>query len=95
MIVWGVTKVTLNQSKCIFGATKLTFLARIISADEVNPEAIIRNKVKLQRFLDMVNYLGKFFPHLFDGYALLRALLNKGTGFLMQKPLSNAFERLK
>ncbi|CAB4033003.1 retrotransposon-like family member retr-1 [Paramuricea clavata] len=95
----------LNHAKCIFGATELTFLGHIMSADGVKPdprkiEAITKMPVptspaELQRFLGMVNYLGKFIPNLSDETAPLRALLKKGTEFLMQKPQIDAFEKLK
>ena len=95
----------LNHAKCIFGATELTFLGHIMSADGVKPdprkiEAITKmplptSPAELQRFLGMVNYLGKFIPNLSDETAPLRALLKKGTEFLMQKPQIDAFEKLK
>lgn len=76
-----------------------------MSADGVKPdprkiEAITKmpiptNTAELQRFLGMVNYLGKFIPRLSDETAPLRALLKKGTEFLMQKPQIDAFEKLK
>ena len=52
-------------------------------------------KVVLQRFVGMVNYLGKFIPNLSDETAPLRALLRNETEFLMQKPQLDSFEKLK
>ena len=95
----------LNQSKCLFGVSELTFLGHVMSAEGVKPdpkkiEAITAmpaptTKVELQRFLGMVNYLGKFIPNLSDETAPLRALLKNETEFLMQKPQLHAFEKLK
>ena len=95
----------LNQSKCLFGVTELTFLGHVMSAEGVKPdpkkiEAITAmpvptTKVELQRFLGMVNYLGKFIPNLSDETAPLRALLRNETEFLMQKPQLDSFEKLK
>ncbi len=76
-----------------------------MSADGMKPdprkiEAITKmpvptSRAELQRFLGMVNYLGKFIPNLSDETAPLRALLKKGTEFLTQKPQIDAFEKLK
>ena len=41
---------------------------------------------KLQRFLGMVNYPGKFIPNLAEITAPLRALLKKDVAFNLQKP---------
>ena len=95
----------LDQSKCLFGVTELTFIGHVISAEGVklDPkkiEAITAmpvptTKVVLQRFLGMVNYLGKFIPNPSDKTAPLRALLRNETEFLMQKPQLDSFEKLK
>ena len=95
----------LNHTKCTFGATELTFLGHIMSADGMKPdprkiEAITKMPIptspaELQRFLGMVNYLGKFIPNLSDETAPLRALLKKRTEFLTQKLQIDAFEKLK
>ena len=95
----------LNKDKCTFGARELTFLGHIISAEGVKPdprkvEAITKmpiptNKTELQRFMGMVNYLGKFIPRLSDETAPLRELLKKDVEFVMLKPQKNAFQRLQ
>ena len=95
----------LNKAKCVFRSTELTFLGHIISAAGVKPDLrnieaitkmpILTNKAELQRFLGMVNYLGKFFPRLSDETAPLRELLKKAVKFLMQKPQKDAFKRLQ
>ena len=64
----------LNKSKCVFSAAEISFLGHIISVDglKVDPgkcDAIINmpipnNKTELQRFLGMINYVGKFIPNL-------------------------------
>ena len=95
----------LNKDKCTFGARELTFLGHIISAEGVKPdprkvEAITKmpiptNKPELQRFMGMVNYLGKFIPRLSDETAPLRELLKKDVEFVMLKPQKNTFQRLQ
>ena len=62
--------VTLNQEKCQFGKSTLSFLGHIVSADGVSADpnkirAVINMKTptsttELRRFLGMVNQLGKF-----------------------------------
>ena len=60
----------LNKDKCIFGAKELPFLGHVMSQDGVKPDPrkveeitelpVPTSKVELQRFLGLVNYLGKF-----------------------------------
>ena len=52
-------------------------------------------KVELQRFLGMINYLGKFIPNLATITAPLRELLLKDICFVMKNPQIDAFEKLK
>ena len=64
----------LNLSKCQFEMTELDFLRHTLSANGIEPdfrkiEAILEmpnptNVKELQRFLGMINYLGKFIPKL-------------------------------
>ena len=95
----------LNQSKCLFGVSELTFLGHVMSAEGVKSDPkkietitgmlVSTTKVELQRFLGMLNYLGKFIPNLSDETAPLRALLKNEREFLMQKLQLDSFEKLK
>jgi hypothetical protein len=77
----------LNKSKCIFGATEVTFLGHKLSTKGLHPDPervkAIRNmpepetKADLQRFLGMVAYLSKFIPHISDETLILRELITK------------------
>ena len=49
----------------------------------------------LQRFLGMINYLGKFIPNLAEHATPLRNLLKKDVVFKLQKPQFDAIENLK
>lgn len=81
----------LNLSKCIFGATSLTFLGHTLSNEGVTPdpakvEAIInmpipKSKTDLQRFMGMVTYLGIFIPNLSQITSPLRDMLKKNVIF--------------
>ena len=75
----------LNPKKCQFRAQEITFLGDKITNNGVLPdpkkvEAISNMsrpecKVELQRYLGMVNYLGKFVPNLSSKTVALRSLL--------------------
>ncbi|XP_064468672.1 uncharacterized protein K02A2.6-like [Ornithodoros turicata] len=68
--------VTLNKDKCVFGVQRVKFLGHIIDQEGIHPDdtkvkAIQDMKpptslAELKSFLGMVNYLGKFIPHLAD-----------------------------
>ena len=95
----------LNKSKCVFSAAEISFLGHIISVDglKVDPgkcDAIINmpipnNKTELQRFLGIINYVGKFIPNLSNITEPLRVLLEKEVEFFMDKPQFEAVEHLK
>ena len=95
----------LNKSKCSFGVSEVSFLGHLISESgiKVDPkkvEAITHmpipsNKTELQRFLGMINYLGKFIPNLAQETAPLRLLLKKETMYVMQGPQIEAIKKLK
>ena len=53
------------------------------------------SKVELQRFLGMINYLGKFLPNLAEETSPLRLLLKKDNEFMMDEPQVDSVDRLK
>ena len=95
----------LNKSKCVFSVPELTFLGHVISKDgiKVDPKkveavsnmALPTNKVELQRFLVMINYLGKFIPNLSEVTYPLRILLEKDNEFKIQQPQIDTINKLK
>ena len=84
----------MNKEKCVFAAEEVKFLGHIITAEGVKSDpdkvkAIVemetpQTKVELQRFLGMINYLGKFVPNLSEKTAPLRELLKKDIDFVME-----------
>ena len=95
----------LRKDKCQFDKTSLTFLGHKISADGIQPDnakitaitdyPLPTNVKELQRFLGMVNYLGKFIPNLSKETEPLRRLLEKDIEWHMDKPQTDAFNNLK
>ena len=77
----------LQKEKCEIAVPELTFLGDKISASGLKPdpkkvEAILklerpRDKQELQRFLGMINYLGRFIPDLSVKTMPLRAFLDQ------------------
>ena len=85
--------------------TEITFLGHLISADGIKRdprkiEAILKmptptSKTELQRFLEMINYLGKFLPNLSKETAPLRQLLEKDVQWRFEQPHETAINTLK
>ena len=89
----------------MFAAQEVKFLGHIMSAEGIksDPDKVRAitdmnmpsSKVELQRFLGMINYLGKFVKNLAKETAPLRLLLKKENEFVMDKPQVEAVKRLK
>lgn len=77
--------VLLNTSKCVFGATEVTFLGYQISAagtkpleskvQAINEFPVPKTVKQLRRFLGMLNFYRRFLPHSASIQAPLNALL--------------------
>ena len=97
--------VKLNFPKCKFEATEVSYLGHNLSEAGVKPDpskvaAILQmpeptNKSELQRFLGMINYLGKFLPNLASVSAPLRSLLENDIEWAFEKPQRKSFNELK
>ena len=95
----------LNKTKCQIRKQSIAFFEHIISSEgiKIDPsktEAITkmplpRSVNEVQRFLSMVNYLGKFIPNLTEHITPLRNLLKKDVVFKLQRPELDAIENLK
>ena len=96
---------TLNPEKCEFSRTELKFLGHIIDgsgirADPDKTSAIHlmkppENVPELQRFMGMVNQLGKFSPNLATLTQPLRELLSKGNTWIWGPSQEQAFAQVK
>ena len=95
---------TLND-KCEFSRSSNRLLAHIIDSSglHVDPQkttAVTQFPVPsdvagIQRFMGMVNHLGKFIPHLADFSDPLRQLLRKDSVWVWGEPQQKAFEQIK
>ena len=95
----------LNKNKCQFRKNTIVFLGHIISSEgiRVDPSktyaitkmSIPQSLTELERFLGMVNYLGKFIPNLAEVTAPFQVLLKKDIVFNLQKSQLDAIEKLK
>ncbi|KAK7093228.1 hypothetical protein V1264_007018 [Littorina saxatilis] len=95
----------LNEDKCEYKKTELKFLGHVISENGVRPdeskvEAIVKmkepeNVEELRRYLGMVNYLGRYVPHLSTVLQPLNSLLVKETAWLWGHAQVSAFTRVK
>nr|XP_037270156.1 uncharacterized protein LOC119161741 [Rhipicephalus microplus] len=80
---------TLNQDKCRFGVSEVSFLGVIVSAQGIKPSPAKVEAIKameaptdiagVRQLLRMVNHLARFLPCISEVTALIRALLNKSA----------------
>ena len=95
----------LNKTKCQIRKQSIVFLGHIILSEgiKIDPSKtgaitktpLPRSVNKLQRFLGMVNYLGKFILNPAEHSTPLRNLLKKVVVFKLQEPQLDAIENLK
>ena len=95
---------TLND-KCEFSRPSIRFLAHIIDSSELHADpqkttavtqfAVPSDVAGIQRFMGMVNHLGKFIPRLADLSDPLRQLLCKDSVWVWGEPQQKAFEQIK
>ena len=95
----------LNPKKCRFRVPEITYVGHVFTASGLKPDpqktAAIsempapEDVLSLQRFLGMVNYLGKFIPDLSELSAPLRDLVKKDTAWAWFPQHQNAFDVLK
>ncbi|XP_049524062.1 uncharacterized protein K02A2.6-like [Dermacentor silvarum] len=97
--------VTLNAAKCTFGVSSVRFLGVVVGANGITPDpekvaAIQRMPAPqdvhgVQRFLGMLNHVGRFLPGLSQTTAPIRSLLNKLAAWTWGPAQASAFEKLK
>ncbi len=95
---------TLNE-KCEFSKHSIKFLGHVIDAAGIHADKgkttaiaeypVPSNITELQRFMGMVNQLGKFVPGLAEINEPLRQLLRKDTTWYWGKAQQSSFQRVK
>ena len=95
----------LNRGKCELGVKKLVFVGdvlteRVVQPDERKVSAIVNmprpcSNVEVQRFLGMVNYLGKFVYNLSTKIGKLRIQLDKTVELQWGPEQERAWQDLK
>ena len=96
---------TLNKAKCRFGVSGMKYLRHWKENAEVKPDEdkvrainempVPEDKKALQRFLGLVNYVGKFIPNLSDENAVIRQLVMKSNEFSWQYEHDKAYSKVK
>ena len=97
--------IKLKPSKCSLRAEEVKFVGHVITKNGLKPdqskiEAILNMPVPqctkdLERFLGMINYLGKFIPQLSEITAPLRELLKQDVEWQWMKQHQDAIDKLK
>lgn len=82
---------TFNEAKCTFGVTQIDFLGDLISQNGLSPNPAMTSplsemsepvdKAGVHRMLGVINYFGKYIPHLAERTMLLRSITKKNTVF--------------
>lgn len=96
---------TVSKNKCEFFCKSIEYLGYILSEEglSTSPSKISAiekaptptNVIQLQAFLGMVNYYGKYVPHLSTIAAPLYHLLRKDVSFDWSAPCEQAFKLIK
>ncbi|KAI2662005.1 Retrovirus-related Pol polyprotein from transposon opus [Labeo rohita] len=95
----------LNKDKCVFRQNELHFLGQVVDENGVraDPEKVKaiaelkapKNMHELKRVLGMINYMGKYIPHLASLRGPLYELLRTKTAWTWDYAQEQAFSQLK
>lgn len=95
----------LNEEKCEYKKEEITFLGHVISREGVKPDPTKIEAIKkleepadvgeLRRFLGMINYLGRYVPHLSTTLKPLNDLLKNETEWSWGHQQREAFQKVK
>jgi hypothetical protein len=96
---------TLNESKCQFSVSRITFLGHVIDKDGISPDPQRTKAIRemqtpttvkeLRRFLGMVNQLGKFSANITEIGTPLRKLLSTKNVWTWGPAQQSAFDKIK
>ena len=95
----------LNKEKCEFASKEIEFLGFVISGDGIraDPKKVKAitdmpeptNITELRRVLGMINFLGRFLPHLSDVLKPVTELLEKDRAWIWGEPQRQALTKAK
>lgn len=95
----------LNPNKIKLKTKQVEYIGHVLTENGIHTDQqkvtavekfpVPQNKTELQRFLGMINYLGKFIPNLSTITEPLRVLLEKDTDFSWEKRQHESFQKLK
>lgn len=95
----------LNKNKCKFGLTEIKYLGHKFTQNGIYPDESHTSAIKemkipdntkdLERFLGLVNYIGRFVPNLSNKTYELRQLLKKDVEWHWTDQHQNEFDSLK
>ena len=95
----------LNWEKFRFRKKEVTYHGHLLTSEGIKPDPVKvsavkemprpKNKTEVKRFLGMVNYLGKFCPHLSEVSEPLRSVTKEDVPFIWTSVQDKAFLRIK
>ena len=95
----------LHREKCEYRKSEITFLGHIIDSQGCRPDPTKVDAIsslpepsdtaELRRYLGMVNYLGRYLPHLSTVLKPLNMLLTKEAAWTWGPPQVVAFKKVK
>ena len=100
-----VVDLKLNAAKCIFKAKQVVLYGHLVHTNGLSPDPrkvqvilnmpVPSNKMELQTYIGMCNFLSSYVPHLTDKLFVLPQLMAKHSDFVWAASHAKAFERSK
>ena len=95
----------LNAAKSIFKVKQVVFYRHLVHTNSLSPDPqkvqaitnmpVPSNKMELQSYIGMCNFLSSYVPHLTDKLHVLQKLMAKDSDFIWTASHSKAFESNK
>ena len=95
----------LNKDKCEYRKTEVTFLGHVVDSNGCRPELSKVEAIRglpepsdvneLRRYLGMINYLGRYLPHLSSVLKPMNDLLAKEAAWTWGPQQASAFQKVK
>ena len=95
----------LNRKKCRINVPSVTYVGHVLSADGLQPDPLKTkaiaemptptDKLAVQRFLGLVNYVAKFIPNLSEKAKPLRTLIKQDVEWHWTEHQQKSFDELK